>query len=60
MEAKPPCDVIMALEIEIQEKIRGCFYVTIRKSSPYKLQFGPAIDDNNDIYRLLIIFCLQC
>lgn len=39
----------MALEIEIQEKIRGCFYVTIWNSSPYKLQFGQAIDDNNDL-----------
>ena len=29
MEAKPLCDVVMALEIEIQEKTRGCFYVTI-------------------------------
>ena len=36
MEAKPRCDVIMALEIEIQEK------------TPCKLQSGPAIDDTSD------------
>lgn len=38
----------MALEIEIQEKTHGCFYVTIWNSSPCKLQSGPAIDDTSD------------